>query len=342
MAVEDRKTIPPLIQSLLEEPHFFSFFQAVHLLERYVSSVREAKQVGYQGPVESEVIRFKADVSMAFPLSDIVAIEEAARDNEHSPLFRMTTSFLGLYGPSSPLPDFYTEDILQEDSEESYVEEFLDVFHHRLLSLFYRCWLKYRYYMQFVSGGEDEFSQRAFALIGLGTDDLKEALHIPPVRLLRYAGLFAQQSRSASGLESLLSDYFGGLSIHIEQCIDRWVAIGEEDRAVLGIRNSEIAGNAVMGEKILDRASKFRISIGLTKFADFIRFLPDGEHFQALREITLLFLHAPLEFEEELILPGEEVPMPCLASLDGPQLGRTSWLISNQPDDNVSVIFQTE
>lgn len=339
MAVEDRETDPPLIQRLLEKSSLFSFFQAIYILERYVSSIKKTEPLGHQGPVESEAIRFKADPSLAFPLSDIVAIERADENSIYAPLFYVTTSFLGLYGPSSPLPDFYTEDILQEDSEESYVKDFLDVFHHRLLSLFYRAWLKYRYYIQFASGGEDEFSQRVFSLIGMGTRELTERLHIPPVRLLRYAGLFTQQSRSATALEGFLSDYFGGFPVHIEECVGRWVKIEKEDQISLGVQSNQLGKDTVIGKMMFDKGGKFRISIKLMKFHDFVKFLPDGDCYQALIEITRLFLHAPLEFEEELILPGSEVPSLSLASSGGQRLGWTSWLVSKKTEDIVSVVF---
>lgn len=340
MAIEAREANPPLIDRLLKESHNFSFFQAVYLLERYCSSLRNIAHVGCQGPVESEAIRFKADVSLAFPVSDIVSLLEKDSHNGLA-LFQITTSFLGLYGSTSPLPDFYTEDIIQGDPEESYARDFLDIFHHRLLSLFYRCWLKYRYYIQYKLEGGDEFSQRVFSLIGMGTEGLKEKLHIPPVRLLRYAGLIVQQSRSAVALESLLSDYFGGLSIRIEQCVGRWLIIDEGDRVTLGKDNNRLGESVTIGGRIFDRAGKFRISINLAEFADFVKFLPDGENFQALREITRLFLRAPLEFEEELILPGDKVPPLKLSSSGGSRLGWTSWLISKQIEGDTSVVFQT-
>lgn len=340
MAHEDRGTDPPLIQRLLKKPYSFAFFQAVHLLEHYVSSVRESEPLGHKGPAESEAVRFKAEPSLAFPLSDVVDIKKIDKHDIHSPLFQMTVSFLGLYGPASPLPDFYTEDILRDDPDESFVEVFLDVFHHRILSLFYRCWVKYRYYLQFSAGGRDDFSQRIFSLMGLGTEELKERLQIEPVEYLRYTGLFTQQGRSAAALEGILSDYFGGVPVHIEQCIERWVAIEDEDRMALGVQGCGIAENAVVGERVADRSGKFRVSIKLAKLPDFIRFLPDGDYFRALEEITLLFLHAPLEFEEELVLSGNEVPGVCLSLSGNSRLGWTSWLISGQPEESASVVFK--
>lgn len=337
MAIEDRKTDPSLIQRLLKEPYLFSFFQAVYIIEKYASSISNIRYIGNTGPAELESIRFKPDASLAFPVSDIVSIE---KKRDLPPRFEITTSFLGLYGSDSPLPDFYTEDIIRADPEESYVKDFLDIFHHRILSLFYRCWLKYRYYIQFVSNGKDEFSQRILDLIGIGTQGIIENLKISPVRLIRYVGLFLQSEKSACALESILSDYFGGIPVCVHQYVGRWITIEEEDRIALGSQNSQLGINTTLGAKVFDCSGKFRISINISKYADYISFLPEGEYFQALVEITKSFLNAPLDFDEELVIPASEVPLLRLSSSEGAKLGRTSWLASYKHEGNFSVIFQ--
>ena len=340
MGDEDRETDYPLIQRILGESRRFSFFQAIYLLEQYCNSIGKIAHVGNQGPAISECLRFKPEASLAFPISDVVSIEKVNTSSNDLPRFMLTTSFLGLYGSDSPLPDFYTEDIIQSDSDEdSNVKDFLDIFHHRILSLFYRCWLKYRYYLQFVPDGNDEFSRRVFALVGMGTPGLTEKLKISPIRLLRYVGLFMQQNHSASALETLLSDYFDSIPVNIEECVGRWVKIDEEDRSALGAKNSQLGTKITVGNRVFDRTGKFRVTISVSTFKEFARFLPNGDNFKALKEIIEAFLPSPLDYELELILPGSEVPKPSLAG--GMQLGWTSWSASTQPMENVSVIFQT-
>lgn len=337
MVSEGRKTDPPLILRLLKEPYLFSFFQAVYLIEKYSSLLSEIRYVGNTGPAELESIRFKPDASLAFPVSDIVSIEKI---RELPPRFQIITSFLGLYGSDSPLPDFYTEDIIRSDPEESYVKDFLDIFHHRIISLFYRCWLKYRYYIQFIADGKDEFSQYMFDLMGIGTQGIIENVKIRPVRLIRYIGLLSQNEKSACALENILSDYFDGIPVYIQQYMGRWMSISNEDRTALGSQNSQLGFNITLGDKAFDCSGKFRITLNVSAYSDYIKFLPEGEYFQALVEITQLFLNAPLDFEEELIIPASEVPMLCLSSSEGAKLGRTSWLVSYKHEGNFSVVFQ--
>src|SRR5262245_320548 len=98
-----------MIPDLLKHCQRFSFFQAVRLLEQSCAS---RVPVGQLGPVSQEVIRFRPHASFAFPPSDIEALE-AIHNESDFPLFLMTVTFLGLYGSDSPLPEFYTEEILE-------------------------------------------------------------------------------------------------------------------------------------------------------------------------------------------------------------------------------------
>jgi len=173
----------------------------------------------------------------------------------------------------------------------------------------------------------------------MGTSGILDKLNIPIARLLRYVGLFMQENRSALALESILSDYFDGIPVHIEQCIGRWIKINKEDMSVLG-GNTQLGVKVTIGDRVFDRTGKFRITMKLSTFAEFRKFLPNGESFCALKEVTEAFLPVPLDYEVELILPGGEVPSMSMSSEFGPQLGWTGWLTSEKPEENVSVIFQ--
>ncbi|MFO8111269.1 MAG: type VI secretion system baseplate subunit TssG [Desulfosalsimonadaceae bacterium] len=69
-------------------------------------------------------------MSLAFPPADIDRIQEMDLQ-EHSG-YEITANFLGLYGISSPLPTFYTEELMHEAAEdESVCRDFIDVINQR-------------------------------------------------------------------------------------------------------------------------------------------------------------------------------------------------------------------
>ena len=127
MAGPDRTTDGPVGATLAPRARRFSFFQLVRLLER---GARPATRVGHEGPAAGEALRFRPDTSLAFPASDVTDLSVIEGAGTTRARFRLTTTFLGLYGATSPLPSFYGEDILRADEDNDRVRAFLDIFHH--------------------------------------------------------------------------------------------------------------------------------------------------------------------------------------------------------------------
>ena len=100
----------PLSERLLAESWRFSFFQLVRLLtDQRPGSVPP----GGEGPACREAVRFRASASMGFPASDVASVEERPDPaGEGASRFLLTVNFFGLYGPASPMPNHFTEEIL--------------------------------------------------------------------------------------------------------------------------------------------------------------------------------------------------------------------------------------
>ena len=321
MAGEDRWDDHPLIRSLTARAREVSFFEAVRLVQ---GAFPEAARVGMQGPPQREPLAFRSELGLSFPGCDVSEIRVLDSRSADHPRIEVTTSFLGVYGPSSPLPTCYTEDLFHEE-EDGLARAFLDIFNHRAISLFYRAWQKYRYAMQFQAGGRDPVSRRLIGLLGLEADHLPAGLDLSPVRLLAYAGLLTQRVRSASALEGMLTDYFGAVPVRVEQCTGNYLEIDEAQQNRIGQRHCRLGVDTTIGNRVFDRAAGFRIHIGPVALDEYIRFLPEGKNMTDLREVVRLFDLDALDYDVEVRLDRDEVPDLKLSS-DTARLGWSTWL----------------
>lgn len=349
---------------LFEEGHGFGFFQAVRLLQRMAPG---RALVGRSGPPQAEAVRFRARISLGFPPS---AIHELHRPTTDLPVPVMVQAFMGLTGPSGVLPHHYTELLYRIERdvrtpEKHALRDWLDLFNHRLVSLFYRAWEKYRFYIRFERGDfdgdeTDPFLQALFSLIGLGTPSMRRRLTVVPrpeadqdlastgpvlarvddLVLLHYGGLLGHRPRCAVALEAMIQDYFR-VATRIDQFRGQWLKLEPAIRTRLGGErgNNEVGVSAVAGHRVWDRQSKFRVRIGPLTYARFVEFLPDRtpvrerKTFFLLAHLVRLYADPGLDFEVQLVLRAEEVPA-CRLNGDGspgPRLGWNTWLLTRPP-----------
>lgn len=337
-----------LIRRILSRQRDFDFYQLLHLLEQFFPDVTP---IGRHGPVDGERIRIRPDLNLNFPAGDIASIEWLDGKAIVPDRLLITTTFMGLYGTNSPLPTHFTERLMSyKDDPDEYDKDdrergFLDLLHHRIYSLLYRVWVKYRYYVTFHGDGNDNISQVVRGLLGIGTacgantlgDRLKQ---VHPVRLFRYVGAFSQRPRTAGGLEGIIRDWLGGESTVVIACVGRWLRIEPSDQNRMGLGKCSLGSDFLTGERIFDRSGKFRVQLGPVDYATFEQFLPDQPKAATLAELVRLYLDDPLDFDIEVILKGEQVPeMPASAVGSVGRLGYTTWLRS-KPTPDKSVIFR--
>jgi type VI secretion system protein ImpH len=323
-------------EKLCREPFSFDFFQAVRLLERFLS---ERTSVGQFANPETEVARFAVHPSLAFPASQIQAVECA----ENGPV-KMTVNFMGLTGPEGVLPNPYTSLIIERlRASDSSPRDFLDIFNHRIISLFYRAWRKYRFDVAYEQGERDLFSRHLLSLVGLGSEGLRDRQAVSDDTLIYYSGLLAQRPRSAQALQQILAEYFD-VSVAIEQFAGAWYRLDPETQCRLSEESSnsgELGFGAVVGDEVWNQQSKVRIVIGPLTLERYVDFLPDGQSWDPLRAWVKFFSNDEWDFEVKLILEREQVPACTLGAegASGPQLGWVSWVksapLGRDPDDTV-------
>jgi len=343
LAGTKRRADPTVEEQLLKEPYRFEFFQAVRLLEHICA---ERQPVGRDNAPKNEVARFRTRVSLAFPPSQIYKITRDDHDQQSQ--LRMEVAFMGLTGPLGVLPPPYTELLIERThpkNKDFALWEFLDLFNHRLISLFYRAWEKHKFTVAYERGEKDQFTHYLFDLVGMGTEGLRKRMSVEDEALIYYGGLFAQRPHSASAISAVLSDYFD-VPARVEQFSGQWLELDEGSRTRLGEANSELGYNTVAGTRVWDNQSKFRLVFGPLSFKKFADLLPVGSAFKPAMELVRLLAGMEYDFDVQPVLKAEEVPACVLTTRARrrPQLGWTSWLKTRpfEKDDSQVILRERQ
>jgi type VI secretion system protein ImpH len=318
---------------LFSEPYSFEFVQAVRLLHQFYP---HRAAIGFFQSPASEAVRFGVRPSLSFPASEVHELEQL----ENAPPL-MRVNFMGTVGPLGLLPLYYTELVADRLKErDRTLRDFLDIFHHRIISLFYRAWVKHHFPVQYERGGGDNFSYYLSGIIGLGTPGLETRQQTSDESLRFYAGLFAQQPRSAEALKLMLRDFFR-VSVEVEQFLGAWYRLEADSQCNLddAAEDSQMLGfGTIVGDEIWDPQSRIRVVLGPLPLKRYLDFLPSGTAYPLLRSLVRFFAGDEFDFEAQLILRREEVPV-CELGSGGdlaPLLGWVSWSSTRPMDYNPS------
>ncbi len=321
MAPDAGADLSALKERLTRSGHRFDFVQAMSLLEAVCP---EATPPGEAGPLEREALRIRSHPALGFPPGDVHSI---AQLREKPQRFQVVLNFMGLTGVSSPLPGYFVEMIARRGEGSEPLADFLALFEHRLYSLFWRAWKKYR-----LDLAVDEISERRrtrflLGLAGLSLPALGPKTGLDPLRVAGFAGLLGTVRPTAAGLRNLVSGYFGGRPVHVQEFVSRHFYV--EGRPGLGgdggPRSARLGENALVGDSVLDRSTLVRIVVGPLPLVDYLALLPGGDWALPLAELARVYLPAQFDYQIQLVLRHEEIPA-CRLGNPQARLGWLSWL----------------
>lgn len=324
------------LRHLLQNGHQYPFYPLAELLLQLIAQDPEEKSWEEQGN-----LLFSTSAELGFPISDVIGLtllptplmdeKKAQADSEGfapqltAPQLSLETSFMGLHGAHSPLPSFLLEQISTED-EQGLRKPFLDFFNHRLLTLLYQVWRKYRYYLRFRDNASDNFSRQLFALVGLADEKLRGETEINWCKMLSYAGMLMGRSRSPQVVSGIISHYFDIKKVTIKQWQTRFVTIAPEQKMQLGVQNASLGQDTVIGEKVRDCMGKFVICLHELDKSTLIKFLPSGQHYQTLLTLVSFILREQMAFDLELELKKEDIQPMQLSASNPASLGWFSFV----------------
>jgi type VI secretion system protein ImpH len=342
MVTARRRTSTSVVERLFEEPHGFEFAQAVQILERaarqHAAETPESGRIGEDVDPRREAVRIVVSQALSFPNSEVTdarpPVPSEAGNLPRPPA--LSVAFMGLTGPSGVLPQHYTELLIRSLRDKSFaLRDFLDLFNHRLISLFHRAWEKYRLPAAYerYAPDEDPVTSSLMALVGLDTGYLRRRLAVDDEAIVHYAGHYSHWPRSVAALEAMLSDFFER-PVRVEQFRGRWTWLAPDEFTSLPTRSrpegafTRLGVDAVVGERVWDVQGSFRIRIGPVGYRQFIHFMPGSEDLAQLVDMTRMFVGPTFSFDMQLTLAKEEVPFLALAPEGDyvPRLGWNTWL----------------
>lgn len=317
------------MESLAAEPERFGFHQAVRLLE---AQRPDAVPVGDGHDWNAEAVRFRGRLERSFPAADLTALTPAKGPAPPT----LTVAFMGLAGAFGPLPAPLAELILERARRgDEGARDFLDIFHHRLLSILARA---KRAHTPVLQGGrnwrnagdesargprgrgrpeDSAFADYLWALLGLLTPGLRTSLGRKPHArmggqersLLALAGLLNQWPVSLHAVERVMETHFG-LKVRGVPLVGRWIPLAADQRTSLGRfgTNNALGQGAVLGGKVWDQSAAIRLDLGPMALSRMRAFLPGGDAHRAARTLLGFMLGGSVEVDMALHLPPREVP----------------------------------
>lgn len=317
------------LADLAREPYRYDFYQTLRRLEclypdkpRWGSALR---------PID-EPVRLGQDPDVAFAPAPLASLEYD-RDGRAP---RLQVRLFGLLGPNGPLPIHLTEYARHRlrHAADPTLSRFLDVFHHRFLALFYRAWAQAQPHVNRDRPEHDRFLFYVGSFVGVAPPTLRHRDSIPDLARLFHAGTLARHVRNADGLAAILRHYFG-VPVRIEEFVGHWLRLAPPERSYLRRDGTVLGAGAVLGSRVWDHQSKFRIHLGPLALDQYQAFLPErsakkggaagsGRLLRKLVDWVRFYLCFELDWDVRLALKREDVPALTLGRSG--QLGWTTWL----------------
>ncbi len=319
------RPLDAVLAALSQEGERFEFSQVVRLL---TSAQRDRLAPGRGRDPAKEAITFRSWVGLGFPPSDVRSVVPSSEPNGPP---TVTVNFLGLASPGTrtALPNWYATELLAQERApggEPVLRDFLDLFNHRLIGLFYRAWERNNLPVQYESGAHSPMTEILYAMIGLGSPSQRNRLAVDDRVLLRFADKLARRPVSADALWRILTEYFGD-EFDIIEFVPHYDRLPSSDRLTLGGERFQLGLDTVLGERAAAAQSSFRLRIGPLDWQTFSEYLPpDGARFHQLRDLVRFAVGPEFDFDAQLVLRAPEVPKLVLGDWGIGRLGWSTWL----------------
>ncbi len=309
------------------------FFQAVRRIE---ARHPELPRVGHARQTSAEAVRIYQATEMDFAASTLETIGGQGDYTE------IRQRFFGLLGPHGPMPYHWTEHVRGQvrHDHDATTESFLNIFNHRMATLFYRAWASSRGVVQRDRPEEDRFHDYLAALTGAWeSDDTRQARGDEEAAdgshelRAHFVGRFAGQRRNAEGLRAVLSTALA-TKVEVQQFTLQHLRLAPEDLTILSSktpagqqqlgRSGVLGRSAVLGRSVPDRSTKITVVIGPLQHERFAQLVPGGQQHAELRRLIHSYLGDGMNCRVVLSVVSQAA-QPIALGNSG-QLGISGWV----------------
>ncbi len=315
---------PLLLPAILLDAPRMNFIRFCELLEL---AAPDAPPLGTTDTPATDSIRFRSRAQLGFPGREIDAVRYDA-DNPAAPPSVMTT-FLGLYGVDARMPAYFVDGVAQNRDGAERLSAFLDLFHHRIITQYYRVARKYRYPIGFRRDGTDPVSRYLLSFAGFGFSTSKRiATSVPRLsaptdehesltarqqlsevadkrRLLSMLGLAMQKTRTAEGLAGVLRHAVPDASITVEEFYPVWREINDPEPAALGEQ-------CLLGRGFYDRGNTVKVVITPASRGTVLALVPGQRAHREIMALLRFYLGYESEADLEMHVRADLMPRPML------------------------------
>ncbi len=331
MASENRASAHHLTEALIQDASGYDFFEALRLIE---AQYQHQPRLGTSVKVSDDPVRFGQPPELQFPISTL-----STYTLDENGLPHLGVNFFGLFGPHGALPLHLTEFARERirHFHDYTFSRFADIFHHRMISLYYRAWANARPTVSYDRPEADRFAFYIGSLLGIGGEANRKRDALADRAKLYYAGHFSAQTKSPEGLKAIIADVLS-VDVQIEEFIGEWMEIQPSEYTRLGY-SPEVASlgqSALLGGYVWGCQHKFRVILGPLKLGQYLALLPGAEALSKLTAMVRNYIGDELVWDAKLILKKQDVPTelmlgtsiePNLNSMNGEaRLGWSMWL----------------
>lgn len=292
-------------RALGAHPGHYSFFATVRRLEQLTP---ECPRIGTRESSLTPIVHFAQVPHLYFPPSELFDYTAPANSKTGT----LQVYFFGLFGPNGSMPLTFTE-YVHERSRHYYdlaMQRFADIFHDRLIGLFYRAGTCSQVAVSYDRPTDDPLSHAAAALTGVPITP--EPTPLPALAPIGQARELAA-ANTLPALKCLLENYFQ-LPVTIRENTPCHLSIPEPSQCRLGrTGTAELGHTSLLGDRQRSITESASIELGPMSYTQYQRFRPGSLGHERLKTWLHLMSTRPLRWQLHFHITTTTIPAPTLS-----------------------------